>query len=127
MFGEIDRSRYRWPVSALLAVGAIGFALGTWNGHGREAAAQPPGGPAAPAAGQSDYSQRVIAYIHGNIPITREDLGEFLIARQGQNKMELLVNRKIIEHACKQHNISVTPQEVQAAIAEDLGTMNIDR
>src|SRR5260370_42620467 len=107
MFGEIDRSRYRWPVSALLAVGAIGFALGTWNGHGREAAAQPPAGPVVPASGRSDNSQRVIAYIYGNIPITREEFGEFLIDRQGQNKMELVVNLKIIEHACKQHNISV--------------------
>src|SRR5260370_1805346 len=106
MFGEIDRSRYRWPVSALLAVGAIGFALGTWNGHGREAAAQPPAGPVVPASGRSDNSQRVIAYIYGNIPITREEFGEFLIDRQGQNNMDLLVTRKITDHTSNQHNTS---------------------
>src|SRR5262245_8870186 len=119
----------RWSAAALLAMGAVGFALGTWNGTGREVAAQSPGGDkVVPAAATpSDYSQRVIAYINGNIPITREDLGEFLIARYGQAKMDLLVNRKIIEHACKQLNVTVTPEEIEAAITDDLGTMNVDK
>src|SRR5262249_2812879 len=73
----------RWSAAGLVAIGAVGFALGTWNGHGREAAAQSPGG-VVPAAATSDYSQRVVAYIYDNIPVTREDLGEFLIARYGQ-------------------------------------------
>ena len=120
--------RRRWSAAALLGMGAVGFALGTWNGHGGEVAAQPPGGgTVVPAAGSTDYSQRVIAYIHGTIPITREEFGEFLIARNGQNKMELFVNRKIIDHACKQLNVTVTPEEVEAAINDDLVIMNLDR
>src|SRR5258706_9904862 len=120
--------RRRWSAAALLGMGAVGFALGTWNGHGGEVAAQPPGGgTVVPAAGSSDYSQRVIAYIHGNIPITREEFGEFLIARNGQNKVELFVNRKIIETECAKLHVIVTPEEVEAAINDDLATMNLDR
>lgn len=92
--------------------------------------------PSPPVAGdtvrpvshaESDYKQRVVAYIHGNIPITREELGEFLIARYGYNKIELLVNRRIIEEACKARNIEVTDAEVEAAIDEDIKPWNVDR
>ena len=81
--------------------------------------------PLPPAS--SDYSQRVVAYIYGSIPITREDLGEYLIARHGTNKVELLVNRKIIEHACQQAGVTVTPEEVEAVIEDDLKQLSIDR
>ena len=43
----------------------------------------------------------MVAYIYGSIPITREDLGEYLIARKGLDTVELLVNKRIIEHACE--------------------------
>src|SRR5206468_4327579 len=42
-------------------------------------------------------------------------------------KVENLVNRKIIEHACKQRNITVINEEVEAALDADLRPMNIDR
>src|SRR5262245_23828600 len=45
----------------------------------------------------SDYSRRVVAYIFGNRPITREELGEYLIERVGAERLEFLVNRRIIE------------------------------
>ena len=129
MVGVTNHGRRRWAAAALLGMGAIGYAFGAWNGHGSEVAAQPPaGGGVIPAsATQSDYSQRVIAYIHGNIPVTREDLGEYLIDRYGQKKINSLVNRKIIDHACKQLNVTVTPEEVEAAINDEMGTMNLDR
>ena len=38
-----------------------------------------------------------MATIYGNIPITREELGEFLISRFGADRLEFLVNRKIVE------------------------------
>ena len=66
--------------------------LGIWLARGGlalDAQAGPPTPPAPQAAPPSDYSQRVVAYIYGNIPITREDLGEYQIARQGVDKREL--------------------------------------
>jgi hypothetical protein len=73
----------------------------------------------APESG-SDYSRRVVAYIHKNIPITREDLGEFLIARYGMDKVEALVNRRIVDMACQARGIRIEDAQVNAAMAEDL-------
>jgi parvulin-like peptidyl-prolyl isomerase len=85
-------------------------------------------GTVIPAAtGPSDNSTRIVAYIYGNIPITREDLGVFLIDRYGQKKLEIMVNRKIIEYTCRQHNITVTPEEVQADIADTQLQLGIDK
>jgi hypothetical protein len=78
-----------------------------------------PNAPLAPDNG-SDYSRRVVAYINNNVPITREDLGEFLIARYGLDMVEILVNRKIVELACQAHHIQVSDGEVEAAFGEYL-------
>jgi hypothetical protein len=128
MFRINFRASNRWQATlALAAMGVVGFGLGVWSARTGEVAAQTPPITQASGPGQSDYSKRVVAYIYDNIPVTREELGEFLIARHGTNAVQLLVNRKIIEHACAKHNIKVTPQEVQAAIEEDLQQLNVDR
>jgi parvulin-like peptidyl-prolyl isomerase len=70
-------------------------------------------------------SRQVVAYIYGSIPITRDDLAEYLIARQGAERLDLLVNHRIIELTCQKKGITVTDAEVDAALAEDLRRMNI--
>lgn len=121
----------RWGASlAMAGIGAVGFSLGVWHSSPATISAQTPAGPVVPAAAKAettDYSQRVVAYIHGNVPITREDLGEFLIARHGFAKLDHLVNRKIIEHACAQKGVKVTNEEVEAALDTDLVQLNVDR
>jgi hypothetical protein len=72
-----------------------------------------------------DYSRQVVAYIYGSIPITREDLGEYLIARQGAERLELMVNRRIIDPACQKKGIVVTDAEVDSALADDLKVMQV--
>jgi hypothetical protein len=74
--------------------------------------------------GASDYSRRVVAYINGNTAITREDLGEYLIDRVGADRLEFLVNRRIIEAACEKAGIRITAEEIQAQLAEDLKGFN---
>jgi hypothetical protein len=92
--------------------------------------------PRAPAQAQSKASlappdlgsssaDRWVAVIYGNIPITREELGEYLILRN-TDKLELLVNKRIIEQAGKVKGLEVTPAEVDAALSEDLAGMKID-
>src|SRR5215831_3538563 len=66
----------------------------------------------APPTPQLPQDKRIVAYIYGNIPVTREELGDYLIARGGYEKVELLVNKKIIEVAAAQRNITVTDLEV---------------
>ena len=83
-----------------------------------------PEAPLAPES-KSDYSRRVVAYIHGNIPITREDLGEYLIERYGPDKVEALVNRRIVDLACQARGIRITDVEVEAALAEDVKGLGI--
>jgi hypothetical protein len=74
---------------------------------------------------KSDYSQRVVAYIYGTIPITREELGEYLIARMGSERINNLINRRIIEHVCQQKGIEVTQAEVEADLAETIKGLNL--
>src|SRR5207249_1798443 len=81
----------------------------------------------SPAAPTSDYSQRVVAYIHGTVPVTREELGEYLIARYGHDRLEMFVNRRIIEIACQKRGIDVTEAEVNAAIDADCAKVGIER
>jgi hypothetical protein len=78
-----------------------------------------PEAPLAPDSG-TDYCRRVVAYINKNVPITREDLGEFLIARYGPDKVEALVNRRIVDLACQARGITITDAEVEAALTQDL-------
>jgi hypothetical protein len=101
------------------------------------AAAQPAAAPkATPAPSQpavaaptpaSDYSQRPVAFLHKNEAITREQLGEYLIARYGAEKLPLLINKIIIEEACRAKGIDATPAEVEAEFAQELATMKLDQ
>jgi hypothetical protein len=126
----------------LLVVGFLGVTAMTvfWgrNGSLSEATANPPvPGQAAPqpnprnppaaAANSSDYSHRVVAYIYDTTPITREELGEYLIARMGKERLGNLVNKRIIEHACQQKGIDVTPAEVEADLADTLKGLAVNR
>src|SRR5689334_6421923 len=38
--------------------------------------------------GTADYKQRVVAYLYGNMALTREDLGEYLITRYGMDRLQ---------------------------------------
>src|SRR5262249_48652813 len=67
-----------------------------------------------------------VAYVYGNIPVTREELGEFLIARFGAEKVEFLVNRRIIDAECAARNIVVTEEALEAQVQKDLKAYNVD-
>lgn len=89
----------------------------------------PMGGAVRPAPGapQPEPDRRVVGYIYGNVPITREELGDFLIARGGYEKLELLANKKIIEIEAARRGITVTPVEIKAGLEEDLRGLGIKR
>lgn len=69
---------------------------------------------------------QVVAIIFDREPITREELGEFLIARYGAAKLSLMVNRRIIQRACKKKGISVSDGEIEAELASDLKALEAD-
>ncbi len=127
--------RRKWRM--ILACGSIALLVGvlTWLRSGSESLAQmpasPPPAPAmSPPPVSSDYAQRAVAYLYtptGEMPITREELGEYLIARYGAEKLELLVNKKIIEEACKAQKIVVSDAEIEADLAETLAGLNVNQ
>jgi hypothetical protein len=71
----------------------------------------------------SNYDRRPVAYIHKSIPITREDLGEYLIARFGMQRVEFLVNRRIVEMECKRRGIEISDTEIENQFQQDLKTV----
>jgi RNA polymerase sigma factor (sigma-70 family) len=71
-------------------------------------------------------SKEPVAYIF-NLPVTREELADYLIAHYGADKLEQLVNKLVIERACREKGIVVRPEEVEAALQADLNSMNITR
>jgi hypothetical protein len=81
--------------------------------------AQPPQAP-LPSA-----DKRIVAYIYKTLPVTREELGDFLIARGGYDKLDLLVNKRIIEVEAARRNITVTPLEVQSTLEADVKGLGI--
>jgi hypothetical protein len=110
---------------AFVIVGGAGYITGITS----DWAAAQPGQPVPQQPVQPD--RRVIAYLtnptnNSLIEITREDLGEFLIARGGYEKVELLVNKRIIEIEAARRGITVTAVEVKAGLEEDLRGLGIN-
>jgi hypothetical protein len=131
--GRIPWKRPDGPVAKrLLGCGVIlgavvgAFYLGKHGGRAEAQAQQPanqvvfPGNVGNLPPPSAEYARRVVAYIYGSIPITREELGEYLIERFGAERVDFLVNRRIIEMACRAKKIEVTNSEVDAQLAEDL-------
>jgi hypothetical protein len=75
-----------------------------------------------PGASPTDYQRRVVAYIYGNIPVSREELGEYLIARFGPERVEFLINRKIVEMACKAKGIEISDAQIEAQLKQDIAS-----
>lgn len=87
----------------------------------------PPAPGQAPAPRLQHPNPKVLAMIYDRIPITREDLGEFLIARGGYEKIELLVNRRIIDMEAAKRGVTVTPQEIEDSLADDLKGLGVQK
>lgn len=103
------------------SLAAAGYVAGVTSDR---VAAQPPGPGPAPAP-LPPPDKRIVAYIYGAMPVTREELGDFLIARGGYEKLDLLVNKRIIEVEAARRNVTVTPIEVQSTLEADVKGLGI--
>jgi len=124
---RVQTSRLRLSLGVGILV--VGATIVFWSQGGSisRATANPPPPAQAPEAAPvkqqlpappSDYSQRAVAYICNGIPVTREQLGEYLIARMGKDRLSNLVNLLIIQRYCEQKGIEVTQAEIDAEFAE---------
>jgi hypothetical protein len=121
-----------------LAAGAVAGAL--WIGRlattseaGPQAGAPPaataeaPKPPPAASTGDAEYTKRAVAFVYGSTTITREQLGEYLIARFGPEKVMNLVNKLIIERKCQESGVTVADAEVDLALADEIEGMKVNR
>jgi len=104
---------FRWGVvregaaaAVIVAVG-IGWRLMTGS---LEADATPPSTAAPLATGA-----KPVAIVNG-VEIIADQLATECLGRHGGSVLETLVNRRIIEQACRNQGISVTPQDVSGEI-----------
>jgi hypothetical protein len=74
----------------------------------------------APPADGVPRAQQPVAYIYGTTPVTREQLGEYLIARYGAERVELMVNKIIVEKECAERGVTVSEEEIEAALKKDI-------
>lgn len=65
----------------------------------------------------------VAATVNGH-PITMQELAEECIERHGKESLKGLINHRLVEQACTQRKIQITPQEMEAEVvrAASLGT-----
>jgi foldase protein PrsA len=68
---------------------------------------------------QVGVDQNIVADVNG-VLITRQQLAEELIARKGRSQLSALVNRTMIEQACKAKGITVDDKEVQAELVAQM-------
>ncbi|MFM8733619.1 MAG: peptidylprolyl isomerase [Pirellulales bacterium] len=99
---------YAREIGAAAAIVAVGVGWRLVTG-GPEADATPP------AAAVLAPDAKPVAIVNG-VEITSERLGDECLARHGAAVLETLVNRRIIEQACRQQGVTVTPAEVSAEI-----------
>lgn len=106
----------------MLLVGGVAFGMGRWIGLGAGRADTPQqrvNANGVPTL-EGEYESRVVAYIYGNIPISRVELAEYLISRFGAERLEFLVNRKIVERACQAKGIVVSDAEIENQFRRDI-------
>jgi len=133
------RVRLSWRKLAL-GLGCTGAAVAgiVWGRQAMstDATASPPAStttesaPSAAATPQAapvseDWKQPV-AYIHGNMAITREELANYLIARYGE-KLEHLVDSRIIERACRERGITISEKDIDSALNEHLKDLKVNK
>lgn len=79
-------------------------------------------------AAAAEAALRPVAYLYGGAQtVTAQELGEFLMARGGADKLDLLVNRTIIERAAAKKGVTATDAEMTAALEEDLKGFGFDK
>lgn len=108
----LQRCPWIWQLALVIGVGVGCFFLGKL----RQANARDTGIP-------DDIFktiQRPVAYIYGDMVVTRAELGEYLIDRFGADRLDFMLNRKIVEMECSKHGITATQAEVDARFQDDL-------
>jgi len=91
------------------------------------AAANPATAPGGAESGTaSEGKSSIVAVVNGQ-SVTRAQLAELCIERYGQPVLESLVNKHLILEACRQHNIKITVQDIEAEIDRIAARFNLPK
>lgn len=121
---RVSKRRLQQSLAASLLM-AGGFVIGQVAGNPLAAENGKPGKTVPVYSSNREQDKRVVAYLFGNMPITREEFGDYLIEYYGRERIRLFVNHRIIELAAKKRGVVVTPQEIDAMIQQDCGKMGV--
>lgn len=110
-----------------LLTGSAGFMTFDFANAQQPVNKQQPVVQTAGTSANTASAQRAVAHIFNNIPVTHEELADYLIARGGHEKIDLLINQKIIDIECAKRNITVTPQEIEAVLNDDLEGLGFNK
>jgi hypothetical protein len=70
---------------------------------------------------QGSGAKEVVADLcDGQVVVTRRELGDYLVDRLGGERVDFLINRKIIDLACQAQGIKISDAEIKAQFDEDL-------
>lgn len=70
---------------------------------------------------------RPVAMMYGNVTISQEEFGRFLMERGGAEKLELFVNKRIIEEEARRLGVTVSKEEMMLALEEDLAGIGVKK
>ncbi len=119
-----DRTGVRgWAWRAV--VGAVGL-TGLGVVMAQPPAAKPPAALPPVAASESTRTVATITTAGGVVAISQEEFGKFLTDRGGADKLELYVNKRIIEMAAAEKGVTLTKQEMEAALKKDMDGITVN-
>jgi len=120
---------WRYAREVVIAAGIVILCVAwrLWAG-GTQADAGPPAKPPTAAAkpGPLPPGAKPVALVNGT-EITHDQLAAECLGRHGTAVLETIVNRRIIELACRQAGITVSPQDVDAEIDAMSRRFNVPR
>ena len=127
---HVPLTRSRW-IRRGVALAFVGTAVAAMTG---DAASQqlpmpqpaPKLQPVPAPSPASGLPARPVAVVHANIEITHDEFGKFLMDRGGADKLEIFVNKKIIELEAKRLGLTVTDTELKAAFKQSVATSGED-
>ncbi|MFV2066489.1 MAG: peptidylprolyl isomerase [Pirellulales bacterium] len=70
--------------------------------------------------------QKVAAAVNGEV-ISRDELGQACIARHGEQVLESLVNKHLIDHACRRRKIVISDEDIASEIDRMARRFRLDR
>jgi parvulin-like peptidyl-prolyl isomerase len=116
---DVKGTGWRYAREAVIAVAIVGGCVAwRWLAGGTHADAGPPATKPRPTAAKPvtpPPGTKPVALVNG-FEITHDQLAAECLARHGTTVLETIVNRQLIEQACRQAGISISAQDVDAEI-----------